>query len=250
MKIFLSLFLSLFCLSTYAGEVRVFAAASLSQALKDVAELYEEQRPTTNIVLVFGATSTLAKQIERGADADFFFSADLDWMDFLKNKSRLQNDSIRSLLGNELVLIAPKSFQVKFFAFPKFDFAASFKGYLCTGEMSSVPVGKYAKQSLETLKWFDHLKGRIVGTDNTRSALALVERNECQMGIVYKTDALMSTKVKVVGQFPASTHEPIVYPIALTTTGAKNRDALNFEQFILTNPKAKAIFRKYGFQVL
>ena len=115
--------------------------------------------------------------------------------------------------------------------------------------MESVPAGKYAKQSLIKLNWLDSLKGSIVGADDVRSALAFVERGECDVGIVYKTDALISKKVKVIGTFPENSHHPILYPLALTQQGEKNGDAVQFEKFVKSSPQAKIIFQKYGFSI-
>ena len=115
--------------------------------------------------------------------------------------------------------------------------------------MESVPVGKYAKQSLIKMNWLNSLNGRIVGTDDVRSALAFVERGECQVGIVYKTDALISKKVKIIGAFPANSHSPIVYPLALTVQGQNNVDAVKFIKFVKTSPQARQTFQKYGFKL-
>ena len=155
----------------------------------------------------------------------------------------------KALLSNQLVLISPKKLNIAFKAQPNFNFAQSFKGHVCTGQMESVPAGKYAKQSLIKLNWLDSLKGRIVGTDDVRSALAFVERGECDVGIVYKTDALISKKVKVIGTFPENSHHPILYPLALTQQGEKNGDAVQFEKFVKSSPQAKIIFQKYGFSI-
>lgn len=246
-----SLFLSLGMLAcasiTQAGTVKIYAAASLTNAITDIADLYQVQHPTTKIVPVFGASSALAKQIHAGASSDLFFSADQDWMNYLVQKDVVNSASVRPVLFNQLVAISPKNLNIPFKAQSNFNFAQAFKGHLCTGQMESVPVGKYAKQSLIQLHWFDQLKGRIVGTDDVRSALAFVERGECEVGIVYKTDALMSSKVKIIGRFPATSHSLIVYPLALTKNGQQNKDAVQFEQFVKKSTQAKVVFQKYGF---
>ena len=182
-----------------AGTVKVYAAASLTNAMTDIAHIYQTHYPTTNIVPVFGASSALAKQVEAGASSDLFFSADQDWVNYLVQKKVIHSNALKPLLFN--------------------------------------------------LNWFESLKGRIVGTDDVRSALAFVERGECQVGIVYKTDALISRKVKIIGIFPANSHSPIVYPLALTKQGQKNKEAVQFEKFIKSSKQAKAIFQKYGFSV-
>lgn len=237
------------CNLTQAETVKVYAAASLTNAISDIAVIYEKQHPQTDIVPVFGASSALAKQIEAGAKSDLFFSADVDWMNYLIKKQIIDENKSKALLLNQLVLISPKNLNIAFKAQPNFNFAQSFKGHLCTGQMESVPAGKYAKQSLIKLNWLDSLKGRIVGTDDVRSALALVERGECDVGIVYKTDALISKKVKVIGTFPENSHHPILYPLALTQQGEKNGDAVQFENFVKSSPQAKIIFQKYGFSI-
>ena len=236
--------------SVQAGStVRVYAAASLSNAVTEIARRYEKQYPSIKVVLVFAASSSLARQIETGAPADIFFSADQDWMNYLVKKQKIARSQVKPLLTNELVLIIPLQRQQSFQASSQFNFAQSFQGYGCTGQMESVPVGKYAKQSLTNLKWLKGLQGRIVETDSVRAALAFVERGECQAGMVYKTDALQSKKVKIAGIFPAHTHSPIVYPIALTQQGSKNADAVKFIRFMSQHTEAKKIYQHYGFKL-
>ena len=236
--------------SVQAGStVRVYAAASLSNAVTEIARRYEKQYPSIKVVLVFAASSSLARQIETGAPADIFFSADQDWMNYLVKKQKIARSQVKPLLTNELVLIIPLQRQQSFQASSQFNFAQSFQGYVCTGQMESVPIGKYAKQSLTNLKWLKGLQGRIVETDSVRSALAFVERGECQAGMVYKTDALQSKKVKIAGVFPAHTHSPIIYPIALNEQGSKNADAVNFMRFMSQHTEAKKIYQHYGFKL-
>lgn len=237
------------CLSilSHANTVKIYAAASLSNALTDISKQYQAQYPKTKIVPVFGASSALAKQIEAGASSDIYFSADLDWMNYLVQKQKISGKQVHPFLLNQLVAISSRQLNIPFQAKPQFNFAGAFQGYLCTGQMESVPAGKYAKQSLIKLNWFKALKGRIVGTDDVRAALAFIERGECTVGIVYKTDALISQKVKIIGTFPTNSHHPIIYPIALTQQGMTNQDALKFEQYVRTNSQAKQIFQRYGF---
>ncbi|WP_425916907.1 molybdate ABC transporter substrate-binding protein [Acinetobacter sp. TSRC1-2] len=248
-SLFLSMCLAMIFSSAYAGTVKVYAAASLGNAMTDIANIYQAKHPQTKIVSMFGASSTLAKQVEAGASSDLFLSANQDWMNYLVQKNVVDSSLVKPLLFNQLVVISPKHLNILFKAQQNFNFAQSFKGHLCTGQMESVPVGKYAKQSLIKLNWFNSLKGRIVGTDDVRSALAFVERGECEVGIVYKTDALISQKVKIIGVFPSNSHSPIVYPLALTKQGTKNKEAIQFEQFVKSSHLAKTIFQKYGFNV-
>ena len=233
----------------HAETVKIYAAASLTNAITDISKLYEQQHRDIQIVPVFAASSVLAKQIAAGASSDLFFSADLHWMNDLIKKQKIQASQVRPILFNELVLISPVSQKFNFKISSQFKFAQAFQGYLCTGQMESVPAGKYAQQSLTRLGWLNPLRGRIVGTDSVRSTLAFVERGECQVGIVYRTDALMSKKVRISGVFPASTHRPIVYPIALTRQGQKNQAAIQFSEFIQTSAQARQIFQKYGFKL-
>lgn len=237
------------CMTVSADVIKIYAAASLTNALNDVSKLYEKKHPDTQIVSVYAGSSTLAKQIEAGAPSDIFFSADQDWMDYLVKKQKISQTQLNTLLANQLVVIAPVNAQIQFKAQPEFKFAQSFNGHVCTGQMESVPVGKYAKQSLMYLNWLNTLNGRIVGTDDVRSALAFVERGECTVGIVYKTDALISHKVKILGSFPENSHRPISYPIALTQQGANNIQAQHVIQFIKTDNQARQVFKKYGFIV-
>lgn len=233
--------------TTYAATVKVYAAASLSSALNDVSKLYQKQYPNTKIIGVYEASSQLAKHIEAGAPSDLFLSADQDWMQYLIGKNKVQAEHVHLLLSNQLVLIQTKGKPITFQPSAAFNFAQSFQGRLCTGQMESVPVGKYAKQSLGQLQWLSSLKGRIVEADDARAALAFVERGECRLGIVYRTDALMSHKVQIVGAFPANSHRRIEYLIALTRQGQKNKAAQQFSQFLQTNAQAKIIFKRYGF---
>lgn len=248
-SLFFSVCLASIFSAAHADTVKIYAAASLTNTISDIEKIYEKQHPKTDVVAVFGASSALAKQVEAGASSDLFFSADLDWMNYLVQKKLINSSSVHPILLNQLVAISPKHLTIHFKPQSNFDFAQSFKGYVCTGQMESVPAGKYAKQSLTKLNWLNGLKGRIVGTDDVRSTLAFVERDECEVGIVYKTDALISRKVKIIGTFPANSHSPIVYPLALTRQGVQNKEAVQFEKFIQKSTQAKAIFQKYGFRL-
>ena len=223
--------------------VRVFAAASLTNALKDIGKQWAAlNHPAPS--LSYAASSALAKQIEAGAPADMFASADLTWMDYLQARGRIDVASRTALLGNTLVLIAPKDRGFAVEMRKTFDLAGAFKGRLCTGEPGVVPVGIYARQSLEALGWWGALKSRLVGTDDVRTALAFVERGECAAGIVYATDAAISSKVAVLATFPADTHQPIVYPFALVRNARP--EARAFLDYLRSAPAA-AVFAKYGF---
>lgn len=236
--------------SSFAAEAKitVFAAASLTNAMSDIAKQYEsEQQVKTQTS--FSSSSELAKQIENGAPADIFMSADSKWMNYLQDKKIIDASSRVSLLSNRLVIIAPKAKPFKVRTNKNFNFANAFDGKLCTGETESVPAGIYAKQSLKALGWWDSIKTRIVGTIDVRAALVFVARGECDAGIVYETDAKLlntklSNKVEIIATLPDESHEPIVYPLALVK-GAKP-EAKGFYEY-LKSEKAKAIFIKYGF---
>ncbi|GAB3389812.1 molybdate ABC transporter substrate-binding protein [Lysobacter fragariae] len=242
-----ALFALLACATARAEEpVRVFAAASLTNALEEIAGQWQRAgHPQPS--LAFGASSALAKQVEAGAPADAFASADLKWMDYVAQKGRIAPASRVNLLGNTLVLIAPKGRSFKVHMRSSFDIAGAFKGKLCTGEPGVVPVGVYAKQSLEKLGWWGALEGRVVGTDDVRTALAFVERGECAAGIVYATDARISDKVEVIARFPDDSHAPIVYPFAQVKDARASTPA--FLDY-LRSPAAAAVFRRMGFTVL
>jgi len=229
-------------------EVLVFAAASLKDALDGITAQY--QRDTGKRVLVSLAGSpTLAKQIENGAPADIFISADPDWMDYLAQHNLVKPGTRRNLLGNRLVLIAPKDGPAQIKIEPGFPLATLLAGgKLSMADTTSVPCGKYGKASLEKLGVWPSVAGQVVQTENVRAALALVARKEAPLGIVYQTDAAAEPRVKVVGFFPEDTHPPIIYPVALTTESS-NPDAAAFLAY-LESAKAKPLFEKQGFTVL
>lgn len=234
------------CLSMSASaeqKITVFAAASLTNAITEIAAAYEKGK-TVKIQTSFASSSTLAKQIEKGAPADIFISADTKWMDYLQDKLAIDAASRTDLLTNHLVLIAPKGKTFKVEMNKGFNFAGAFSGRLCTGETESVPAGIYARQSLKHLNWWDSIKMRLVGTQDVRAALVFVERGECEAGVVYETDAMVSSKVDTVAKFPDNSHDPIIYPLALTK-GASVQ-AQDFYQY-MKSESAKTIFIKYGF---
>jgi molybdate transport system substrate-binding protein len=233
--------------ATQAAEINVYAAASLTDVLTEITSAYKKIQPSTSVKTSFAGAQTLAKQIEHGAPADLFISADLEWADYLAKRNLLKNESRKNLLNNSLVFITPQHSTLQIEMNVQTQLTAQFSGKLCTGDPAYVPVGKYAKQALEYYNWWNSVQNRVVGTEDVRTSLALVERGECDLGIVYATDANASKKVKVVAQFPESSHKPIIYPGALTQTA--NKDAEQFWQFLQSDP-AKQIFQQYGFGVL
>jgi molybdate transport system substrate-binding protein len=229
-------------------DILVFAAASLKNALDEAAAQWQRESGK-KVVISYAASNTLIKQIEQGAPADMFISADLDWMDYGQQKGLIKPDTRSNLFGNRLVLIAPKDSNISANIQPGFDLAARLKGgRLAMGNVDAVPAGKYGKASLEKLGAWDGVKDKIAQAESVRAALLLVARGEAPLGIVYQTDAAADPTVKIVGTFPENTHPPIIYPVALTKDST-NPDALAFLNFI-RSPAARPIFERQGFTVL
>ena len=229
-------------------DVLVFAAASLKNALDEVAAQWQRESGK-KVSISYAASNTLIKQIEQGAPADMFISADLDWMDYGQQKNLIKPDTRSNLLGNRLVLVAPKDANVSVNIGPGFDLAAQLKGgRLATANVDAVPAGKYGKASLEKLGAWDGVKDKLAQAESVRAALALVSRGEAPLGIVYQTDAAADPGVKIVGTFPENTHPPIVYPVALTKE-SQNADAQAFLAYI-RSPAARPAFERQGFTIL
>lgn len=223
----------------------VLAAASLQESLTEAADAYA-RRGHLRPVLSFASSSALAHQIEAGAPADLFLSADEPWMDFLAGKKLIRKGTRTSFLSNRLVLITPKAKPLKIRIAPKFPLAKAIgDSRLAMGEPNSVPAGKYGKAALTTLGVWRDVASKVAGTENVRAALQLVSRGEARAGIVYETDAMASKNVTVAGVFPAHSHPPITYPIAIVAT-SQNPEASSFRAFLLSSA-GKAIFRRYGF---
>ncbi|ACS84981.1 molybdate ABC transporter substrate-binding protein [Musicola paradisiaca] len=232
----------------YAAQekVTVFAAASLTNALQEIATQYQQGKEVS-IVSSFASSSTLARQIEQGAPADLFISADQQWMDYAQGKQLMETDTRYTLLGNELVVIAPKSSEIKGI---KINNATDWKsllkgGRLSVGDPDHVPAGIYAKEALQKLNAWDTLSPLMARANDVRAAMVLVEREEAPLGIVYGSDAVASAKVKVVGIFPADTHKPVEYPMAIV----KGRNTPVVKAFFdyLKTPQAAEVFKRYGF---
>ena len=232
------------------GGPLVFAAASLKNALDEVNRQYEADTGG-KATISYAASSTLAKQIESGAPADIFISADRRWMDYAQERDLIDPKTRHELLGNSLVLIAPKDSPLdtgQATIAPGFPLARWLgDGRLAMAETRSVPAGIYGKAALIRLDVWDQVAGRVAAAENVRAALALVARGEAPLGIVYKTDAAIEPSVKVIGTFPGNTHKPIIYPMALTRSARP--DAAGFADY-LRGPAARNLFEKYGFTVL
>ena len=231
-----------------AADVTVFAAASLKEAMDEQARQFEA-RTGDKIVVAYAASNALAKQIEAGAPADVFISADLDWMDFLEQRKRLAPNTRVTLLRNTLVLIAPTTSSVTLKIAPGFTLATALGGErLAMANPDSVPAGKYGRSALETLGVWTGVETKVARTENVRAALALVARGETPLGIVYGTDAIAEKSVRIVDTFPAASHPPILYPAAVVAASASPgaRPLLDY----LRSPSAAPVWEKYGFGVV
>ncbi|MDP1739070.1 MAG: molybdate ABC transporter substrate-binding protein [Caulobacter sp.] len=230
-----------------AGRVTVFAAASLQEALTAAGAAWTAASGTA-VRFSFGASSAMARQIDQGAPADVFLSADEDWMDWLAGRGRIVRASRRDLLTNRLALIAPAGSRTALKIAPGMDLARALDGgRLALADPAAVPAGRYAKAALTMLGAWSRVDGRLLPAESVRAALAYVARGEAPLGIVYVTDARAEPRVRVVDVFPASSHPPILYPAAVVAA-SRNRGAAAFLDF-LQGPRATAIFKRHGFGV-
>lgn len=228
-----------------AEKLRVYAASSMTNAVNLLVEEFEKNH-TVDVIPVYASTSSLVRQIERGAPADIFISANEKWMTHLVDRKYVSSDNVTNLCENELVLIAPKGSSVSLDLSQGEQWTKLLTNErLAVGNTMSVPAGIYAKEALETLGVWDDVSSRLAPSNNVRMALALVERSEAKLGIVYKTDALLSKEVNLVETFPSDLHTPIRYPVA------KMSDKVIAEEFyiFLDTEKAKDILNSFGFEV-
>ena len=227
--------------------ITVFGAASLTDVLQDLGDTFTKDT-SIPVRFSFASSSALARQIENGAPADLFFSADLQWMDYLQARALIRPATRVDMVGNQLILVAPVDSKVTLKIEPHFPLAAALgKGRLATGDPDSVPAGRYAKEALIALGVWDSVSARLVRADSVRAALAFVDRGETPLGIVYATDALADKKVRFIDAFPADSHEPIIYPAALTNVA--NADAAKFLAY-MRGPAGDLAFKRYGFAPL
>ncbi len=227
----------------------VFAAASLKNALDEIVADWAKASGKPAPRVSYAASSTLAKQIEQGAPADLFISADLDWMDYLDKKSLIRKDTRVNLLGNKIVVVAPRDSRVALDLKPGVDLAKALAGgKLAMANVDAVPAGKYGKAALAKLGAWDGVKDKIAQAENVRAALLLVGRGEAPLGIVYATDAAAEPNVRIVAAFPDDSHPPIIYPAAVARD-SKSADAKPFLDY-LKGSKARPSFEKQGFTVL
>ena len=238
--------LALACsLPALAANLRVSAAASLTDVLREIGSVYEKQSGDT-LLYNFGASSMLARQIQEGAPADLFISADELKMDQLQQRGLVVKKSRRSILSNTLVIIVPSTSSLKI-ASPK-DLADPAIRNVAVAEPQSVPAGIYAKQYLRKLRVWDRITNKLIPTDNVRAALAAVESENAETGIVYKTDALISKVVRIAYEVPAGEGPDISYPAAVLADSKQQAAAQRFLDY-LQSPQAQETFRKYGFLI-
>jgi molybdate transport system substrate-binding protein len=229
-------------------DILVFGAASLKNALDDADALYQRDKGS-KVVVSYAASSALAKQIENGAPADVFISADLDWMDYLAQRKLIKPDTRSNFLGNKLVLITAADSKLTLKIEPNFQLAQALgNGRLAMADPASVPAGRYGKAALEALGVWPSVADKIAPAQDVRATLAFVSRGEAPLGIVYQTDAAADKGVKIVDGFPTSMHPPIIYPIAVTSTSTNPGTAAYIS--FLKSPAAKPAFEKQGFVLL
>jgi molybdate transport system substrate-binding protein len=245
-KVFAVLVVGMIAPALRASDVLVFGAASLSEALRDIASDYQKQSGD-KLILNLEASSTLARQIEEGVRADVFFSADEAKMDGLEKKGLIAAGTRKDRLSNSLVIIV-SSEDGPAISGPR-DLASDKVKHVAVGDPKMVPVGVYAKEYLEKLNLWDAVKGKVIATENVRGALAAVESGNVDAGIVYKTDAVLSKKVKVAFEVPSAEGPKIRYPVAAVREGRNPEGARRFLDYLGTDG-AFRVFQKYGFVVL
>jgi molybdate transport system substrate-binding protein len=228
-----------------ASPLNIYVAASMSDVMKELTQAYQAASGTP-VRLNLASSGSLAKQIDAGAPADVYVSANVKWMDFLEGHGLLEQASRFDLARNRLVLIAPQKSPFGLKMTRENDLAGAFEGYLAVGDFKSVPAGGYAKEALTNLGWLDKLEGRFVYGHDVRQVLMLVARGEAKAGIVYATDAKQSPNVMVAGDFPEQTHRPIVYPAARLKDAANPQGAAAFLAFLKT-ADTRGVLGKYGF---
>lgn len=233
-----------FSQSVFAENITVFAAASMTNVLQQIGNDYEKAYPEDKLTFSFAGSSTLAKQIEQGAPADLFISADQKWMDYVAEKLPKATKNIQALVENELVLIAPKVSELQAESVQAVDFEQILaNSYLAIGD-DNVPVGRYAKIALENLMLWEKVENRLSKAKDVRAVLAYIERGELPLGIVYSTDAKVSDKVKIIAEFPQESYGKVVYPVA---TVSEKVEAKRFWDFLFSEG-AKQVFEQAGFK--
>ncbi|WP_394126234.1 molybdate ABC transporter substrate-binding protein [Vibrio hepatarius] len=232
----------LFCASLSAQEqLRIYAASSMTNAVNELVDVYESNNKV-KVTTVYGGTSSLARQVEQGAPVDVFIAANTKWMNYLVDKDLISGDNVTNIATNKLVVIAATAIELD--VTNENSWKSALNGQrLAIGQTNAVPAGIYAKQSLESLNVWSQLKRQLAPTKNVRIALTLVERKETPLGIVYQTDALSSPNVQVVASLPETSHDAIIYPMAIMNSEPTTVD---FTQFVHSKA-GKEILKKYGF---
>ncbi|AAP96572.1 molybdate ABC transporter substrate-binding protein [[Haemophilus] ducreyi] len=248
MKSFKRFLISVLALNTtavFAEDITVFAAASMTNVLQDINQAFEKAYPEDKVIFSFASSSVLAKQIEQDAPADIFISADLKWMDYIKQNQPTKVNNIQPLVKNELVLIAPKDSQINANKIEYIDFNKELNdSYLSMGDPDHVPAGRYAKKALQHYQLWESIESRLARAKNVRDALAFVQRAESPLGIVYLTDAkIAADKVKVVATFPTESYGEVIYPVATVSNKVVAKKFLDY----LKSPIATAKFEAAGF---
>lgn len=253
-KPILGLLISLFIITPIHAQERitVFAASSLTNALTDIGKTFQQTHPAIKPVFSFASSSTLARQIAQGAPADIYLSANQKWMDYLLASNAVNSKTTRSLLKNELIVIAPKNTHIEQLSITHdLNLVDIIKdSRLAVGDPDHVPAGRYAKQALTHYALWEQASPLLARANNVRGALALVERGESPLGIVYATDAKVANNVKTVATFPANSHDPIEYPMVMVKDDKHIRPATYAFYRYLQGDEANDIFREYGFQVI
>lgn len=241
LRLVLSLLL-LLPLPAVAGEVRVFAAASLSDVIREIDNLYAESHPDISVIGNFSGSGTLAKQIVNGAPADIFLSADPRWVDYLASEGNIEGESVRIFARNVLVFAGAPDLRIASMS----DLTGLRR--IAIGSPGSVPAGRYAEAALRSAGIYDHLldAGKLVFAKDVRQALMYADRGEVDGAFVYRTDALLSPRVKIHFEPPPESYPPVIYPMALTSAGAEKSEVVEFHRF-LRSPEARVLLEKYGF---
>lgn len=230
------------------AKITVFAAASMTNVLEEIKSEYVKANPKNEVDFSFASSSVLARQISQGAPAQVFISANQKWMDFLEEKGAIETKSRRDLVGNRLVMVAPKGSKIENVDVLNSQWHSHLANtYLAVGDPDHVPAGKYAKEAFTFLKQWGDLETKLARANNVRAALALVEQGESPLGVVYATDAAASQKVKTVAIFPENSHPAIEYPVAIVK-GQDNEESRQFLAYLQSESAVK-IFQKFGFSI-
>lgn len=246
----IAILFSLLSMNAYASNKKkvnltISAAASLTDVMAQITKLYKKADPNVTLTFNYGSSGALQQQIEQGSPVDVFLSAATKQMDTLKSENLLVNSTVKTILHNEIVLIVPKGSKLSIKSFKALS--SSKVKTIALGEPTSVPAGQYAEQVLKYYKNLDSVKAKAVYAKDVREVLTWVEAGNADAGIVYRTDALISSKVKIVATAPAKTHTPVAYPGAVVKASKNRTAAKEFLKF-LSGSKAKAVFKKYGFK--